>query len=221
MKIYRHPFVQETLDLHKHILQHPDSYQTVKELIILLADNLYNQLKNGDPKAIKVIQTFLPDYHKKAVSEIPNAGLGREDCQMAIAKEYGYSNWENALSESDQAFDKSFETAINLLVNGHLQELQNLLDKQPEILQQHSPFWHSAGLIHYVASNGVEIWRQSVPENLVEITSMLISHGANPQMPNNIYGGSNLINLIETSGHPNHTGLAGPLIQLIKSHQQS
>lgn len=221
MKIYRHPFVQETLELHQTVFLQPDSYRTVKDLIILLADNLYNHLKNRDPKAIKIIETFLPEYHKKVVSEIPNAGLGREDCQMAIAKEYGFSNWENALSESDQPFDKSFERAIDLLVNGRQTELQSLLEKNPEVLQQHSPFWHSAGLIHYIASNGVEIWRQCVPDNLVDITSMLIDYGANPQMPNNIYGGSNLINLIETSSHPHKAGIANQLIQLIKTSQQA
>jgi hypothetical protein len=221
MKVHRHPFVQETLKLHQHILQNPDSYRTVKELICLLADNLFKHLKSGDPKALKVIASFLPEFHKKMTSEIPSAGLGLEDCQLAIAKEYGYANWENALSESDQAFDKNFETAINLLVNGQIQELQSLLEKQPEILQQHSPFWHGAGLIHYIASNGVETWRQCVPHNLLEITSMLIDHGADPQMPNNIYGGSNLINLIETSSHPHELGIAHQLIQLIKTRLQT
>jgi hypothetical protein len=220
MKVYRHPFVKETLELHQHILQHPGSYRSVKELIILLANNLFNHLKNGNPTALKIISTYLPEFHEKVTSEIPSAGLDLEDCQLAIAKEYGYANWENALSESDQTFDKDFEAAINLLVNGDLQKLQKLLEEHPEILQQHSPFWHSAGLIHYVASNGVEIWRQCVPDNLLEITSMLLNHGADPQMPNNIYGGSNLINLIETSSHPNKVGIANQLIHLIKTSLQ-
>lgn len=221
MKIYRHPFVQNTLDLHQTVFQNSDSYHTVKDLLVLLADNLFTHLKNGDSKAIKIIATFLPEFHKKASSEIPNAGLGLEDCQLAIAKEYGYANWENALSESELTFDKNFELAIDLLVNGRKKELQKLLEKQPAILQQHSPFWHSGGLIHYVAANGVEVWRQSVPDNLVEITSMIIKMGADPNMPNNIYGGSNLISLIETSSHPQEAGVMVPLIQLIKTSQQS
>ena len=219
MNIYRHSFVQNTLELHQSILQNPDSYSTVKDLLILLANNLFSHLKNGDPKAIKIIEAFHPEFHQNIASEVPNAGLGLEDCQLAIAKEYGYANWENALSESDQPFDKQFEKAINLLVNGHKKELKELLENQPEILQQHSPFWHSAGLIHYIASNGVEIWRQTVPDNLVEITSMLIDFGAKPAMPNNIYGGANLINLIETSSHPHKAGLAEKLIQTIKANQ--
>lgn len=221
MKVYRHPFVQQTIELHQHILQQPGTYQTVKEFITLLANNLFRHLKNGDPRARKIIETYLPNFHEKVSSEIPGAGLGLEDCRLAIAQEYGYANWENALSESDQAFDKNFETAINRLVNGQLPELQTSLEEHPEILQQHSPFWHSAGLIHYVASNGIEIWRQCVPENLLDITSMLIDHGADPQMPNNIYGGSNLINLIETSSHPHQAGIARQLIQLIKTRMQA
>ena len=220
MNVYRHPFVQDTLDIHQHIFQNPNAYSTVKELLTLLANNLFDHFKKGDPRAIKILENFRPGFHQKSVSEIPNAGLGLDDCQLAIAIEYGYSDWENALSESDQSFDKNFEKAIDFLVTGNKSALQNLIQQQPEILQQHSPFWHSAGLIHYIGSNGVEVWRQSVPDNIVEITSMIIELGADPQMPNNIYGGSNLVNLIETSSHPHEAGVASPLIQLIKSKKQ-
>ncbi len=219
MKIYRHLFVQNTLDLHNEILNHPAHYSTVKEQLILIADNLYFNLKKRNPIALKVIETFHPEYHDRISSEIPNAGLGREDCQLVIAKEYGYQNWEAALSESDLPFDKNLEQAIDFLVSGKKEELNKLIKENPDVLDQHSPYWHSAGLIHYIASNGVEIWRQSVPENLVEITDMLLQLGANPNMPNNIYGGSNLINLIETSSHPHQVGIAQDLIKMVKSSQ--
>lgn len=218
MKVYRHPFVQTTTELHHSILNERDAYSTVKEQLILLADNLYLHLRHGDPAALKIIENFHPDYHRKLASEIPGAGLGQDDCQLVIAKEYGYRDWEMALSEADQAFDKEFEAAIDYLVSGQINELELVLQNDPGLLQQHSPYWHSAGLIHYIASNGVEVWRQCVPENLVEITQMLLQFGANPNMPNNIYGGANLINLIETSAHPHQAGLAEALIQTLKSN---
>ena len=82
MKIYRHPFVQKTIDLHKDIINARSSYTTVKDQLLLIAENLYQHLKKGAPIALKTIETHHPEYYVRINSEIPNAGLGREDCQL-------------------------------------------------------------------------------------------------------------------------------------------
>ena len=49
---------------------------------------------------------------------------------------------------------------------------------------------HEAPLIHYVAANGVEDFRQKTPKNIVEITRVLIEAGAEVDATTQAYGGA-------------------------------
>jgi len=74
-------------------------------------------------------------------------------------------------------------------------------------------------LIHYIAANGVETYRQIIPFNLVAITELLLDQGCDPYADHNIYGGNgNIIDLIATSAHPNEAGVAKDLMTLIRGY---
>jgi len=85
--------------------------------------------------------------------------------------------------------------------------------------ERSSNFGHRAKLIHYIAANGVETYRQITPFNLVAITELLLDQGCDPYADHNIYGGNgNIIDLIATSAHPNEAGVAKDLMTLIRGY---
>lgn len=73
-------------------------------------------------------------------------------------------------------------------------------------------------LLHYVASNGVELWRQNVPRNLPAICEMLLLKGANASAKMSVYGGYyDTLSLLLTSAHPKAAGLMDELALLLKN----
>ncbi|SFR38631.1 hypothetical protein SAMN04490243_1417 [Robiginitalea myxolifaciens] len=129
-----------------------------------------------------------------------------EDAQVCLAREYGYQNWQE-VKESPVQFTASFEQALKALLNGELQNLEALLRVETSLTQAISPFAHRATLLHYAASNGVEIWRQQVPNNLSEGVGLLLRYGANPKSVMKVYGGEfDVIALLDSSAHPKDAG---------------
>jgi hypothetical protein len=80
--------------------------------------------------------------------------------------------------------------------------------RNPEITKVSSHYGHKAQLIHYCASNAVEIYRQVVPQNLREMIGLLLEFGADPTVEIPVYGGAfNFMQLFESSAHPREAGV--------------
>jgi len=95
--------------------------------------------------------------------------------------------------------------------------LKSLLKKHPKLLTEHSSYGHKACLLHYTASNGVELWRQQVPTNIVEIAKILLHQGADKNAPMKVYGREfTAYALAESSGHPYDAGIAPELLAVLK-----
>lgn len=73
--------------------------------------------------------------------------------------------------------ERRFEAAASAVVEGDHPGLTRLLDGDPSLACARSPRSHRATLLHYVAANGFEDWRQKTPENAVEIARLLFQHG--------------------------------------------
>src|SRR5205807_2098987 len=80
-----------------------------------------------------------------------------------------------------------FEAAVEAVINGDEASLRRMLAEHPDLAQARSsrtccfdPPEHRATLLHYVAANGVENYRQKTPPNAVEITRLLLDAGADP-----------------------------------------
>src|SRR5207237_2292729 len=78
-----------------------------------------------------------------------------------------------------------FEAAVEAVINGDATTLASLLRENPELVRSRSarvtpfdPPVHRATLLHYVAANGVEGYRQKTPPNAVEIAKLLLEGGA-------------------------------------------
>ena len=108
---------------------------------------------------------------------------GREsklaDAQFVIARSHGFESWPKfiamlqAMARRD-SIDGHFEAAVDAMVAGELQTLRRLLNENPSLLHQRSMREHGATLLHYIAANGVEGYRQKTPANAMEIAGELL-----------------------------------------------
>ena len=192
----------------------------LSEYLEPFATTLWEEYQKKNPITALEISNYHPDWLGKDHTLILESALSRVDCFQTIASEFGFSNWELLTQHPEIKVNPDFENAVEAIINGQLEDLKKSLTANPELIKMTSTFGHQAGLIHYVASNGVEIWRQIVPFNLLEITHYLLESGANPDQPHQIYGGNcSLIDLIATSAHPEKAGLQQELIQFIQSYR--
>jgi ankyrin repeat protein len=86
----------------------------------------------------------------------------------------------------------------------------------PELVRARSSREHYCTLLHYVAANGVENWRQRTPRNIVEVAEALLDNGAEVDAVAQMYGGDcTTLGLAATSIHPERAGVQIPLLQLL------
>ena len=131
------------------------------------------------PGAIRRIKRFHPRLTKLAAAEIAEAKLLLADAQWVIAREHGFDSWPTfvnhiqELVRSNSAISR-FELAADAIVNGDLKGLNQLLREEPALVRARSTRSHEAPLIHYVAANGIEDFRQKTPKNIIELTTTLL-----------------------------------------------
>jgi hypothetical protein len=110
----------------------------------------------------------------------------------------------------------TFEAAADSIVNGNVASLIEALDHHPQLVNARSERDHHATLLHYVAANGVEDFRQRTPANILEITQLLLDRGANVDAEADVYGGgATTLGLAATSAHPRNAGVQNALIDLL------
>jgi hypothetical protein len=97
--------------------------------------------------------------------------------------------------------DVAFECAVNTMLSGGLDSLKEQIGQRPDPLHARSRYGHNATLLHYAGTNGVESYRQVVPLNVSDIIDFLIASGADHECVANIYGGSTLRALVDSSRH--------------------
>jgi len=143
------------------------------------------------------------------------------DAQFFIARAHGFESWlkfirqVQALQRRDSP-NARFEAAADAIVSGDIQTLRRLLRQDPSLITARSQRSHNATLLHYVAANGIEGFRQKTPKNIVEITKLLLDSGADIEATSNAYGGpSTVLGLAATSVHPLRASVDVPLLELL------
>lgn len=213
--VFISPQVAAVKAIHQHTIDARLQIATVRDFLYQMAQNLMVAYQAKKTAAVIEINNYHPDYLGKPESEIRQKELVEADFMHTIANEYGFTNWVQVEKEGQIPIDQDFEKAVDLLLAGKKAELEALLEEKPHLISAHSSFGHKVLLIHYVGSNGVELWRQVVPLNLAEITQMLIKKGADKQAMANVYGGSSLAGLVSTSSHPWEAGVAEAVLDLL------
>jgi ankyrin repeat protein len=171
---------------------------------------------------IKWRPKFIPD------SEIRIAALSLDDARLTIARHYEFADWPSltayveAVSQDGPFFE--FESAVEAVVDGDLAALEDALRHNPALVGARSsrvcffdpPVMHRATLLHYVAANGVEQYRQKTPPNAVEIARTLLQAGAEPDALANMYGVKcTTMSMLVSSDHPAKAGLQVALVELL------
>lgn len=141
------------------------------------------------------------------------------DAQFLIARAHSFQNWREFANHVEQVSRKDadahkFEAAADAVVNGDLSTLTALVHRNPDLIRARSARGHRAALLHYVAANGVEDFRQRTPPNAVAIARFLLAAGAEVDALANTYGGGNAqttMNLLVSSAHPAEAGLQAAL----------
>lgn len=182
----------------------------------LLAERLLEGYQDRNYALIREINNYHPDWLGKGADEIFEAKLQLSDLQLCIAREYGFKTWE-AVMEVEQPYDENFESALTALLDGELQTLKEIINANPNLTKLKSSYGHQATLLHYVGSNGVELWRQQVPLNLAEATKILLDAGADKSATMRVYGGEfTTLQLLTTSVHPYEAGVAEEVVALLQ-----
>ena len=141
--------------------------------------------------------------------------------QFVLARSHGFESWPmfsrhlDALAHANSA-EAEFEAAADAIVRGELDALRRLLRANPGLIRARSTREHRGTLLHYVAANGVEGYRQKTPGNVVQIARLLLDAGAEVDAEADVYGGgSTTLELTATSIHPERAGVQDALMQLL------
>jgi ankyrin repeat protein len=147
--------------------------------------------------------------------------------QFILARLHGFESWTKfarhvqdlARAHSPEA---TFETAVEAIVSGDLDVLKRLLSSEPSLVRARSAREHHATLLHYVAANGIEGYRQKTPKRIVQIARVLLQAGAEVNATAHVYGGeATALELVATSIHPEQAGLQQELMKLLLDHGAS
>jgi len=170
---------------------------------------------------VKWLPKIIPD------SEIRDASLSLEDARLAIARHHDFLDWPSLAAHvelvSQQGPVFEFESAVEAVINGDIGALQDALHRDPAMVRARSgrvccfdPPVHRATLLHYVAANGVEAYRQKTPPNAIEIARTLLQAGAEPDALADMYGAEcTTMSMLVSSSHPAEMGLQAPLVELL------
>jgi ankyrin repeat protein len=215
----------------------PLPFQSELEQYRKQAEDLLEAHKLGDPHALELLHKNHPRFLDSKIpwlpknlsdSEIRSIGLELSDAQLTIARYHSFQSW-SALAQYVEAVTQEgspvfqFESAVEAVVSGDVTGLESLLRAHPELTRVRStrvthfdPPMHRATLLHYVAANGVECYRQKTPKNIVEIAKLLLTTGAEVDALADMYGGHcTTMCMLVSSSHPAEAGVQVALVETL------
>jgi len=190
----------------------------------------------GDAEAVRILHQRNPRFLDEKIkwlpkripeSEVREAALDMDDARLTLARWYDFPDWEGlaeyAVAVTRDPAVRRFEAAVETVIGGDLPALEDALRKDPELARARStrvccfdPPRHRATLLHYVAANGVEGYRQKTPANAVEIARKLLEAGAEVDALADMYGAAcTTMSMLVSSSHPAKAGVQVPLVELL------
>ncbi|MDC6351127.1 hypothetical protein PP178_06140 [Zeaxanthinibacter sp. PT1] len=211
MEVYKHEVVSGINEMYGELLRSWKSFDSIAAHLEALSLRLWEEVSQGNPLALQEVRNYHWSHLGQAVEVLKNAGLTEADCKQTIANEYGYRRWSE-VKHVRYPYHVNFENSVELLLQGDEAGLRELLSGDPALINQKSQYGHRATLLHYAVSNGVELWRQSVPLNLPRLVEFLLDNGANPRAKMKVYNGEYTASeLLMSSEHPRAAGVLSDL----------
>ena len=208
MKIYKPFIVNELERFYGSVLTDIQSYPNIQSHLQAIAEKMWEGIPSNHPSILREVSNYHSSFLGKQNKELIESTLDFSDCQHTIANEYGFKNWEAVEQLGDLQYNFEFEKTVNALLEGDFELVKSQILKYPQLLFTTSNYGHQATLLHYTANNGVEMWRQKIPNNLVEITKYLIAEGADKNAKMKVYGGEfDTYSLLVSSAHPHEAGI--------------
>jgi hypothetical protein len=158
------------------------------------------------------------------LAENSTNGCTLTNAQLFLARLHDFASWPRfaahieALARANSA-DAEFEAAADAVVTGDLSTLRDMLRQNPELARARSARDHHATLLHYIAANGHEGWRQRTPKNAVDVARLLLDAGSEPDAIAHMYGGdATTMDMLVSSVHPHAAGVQVALVDILVDH---
>ena len=215
-QIYISKAIEDVLDLHGALYGQGFNRRPIREQLDLQAQDILIGHGRRHAGAWVHLTCWLPATVGWQPEAIFVRSLTMDEARLSIARECGFMTWAEVAALGDLGHDQDFEAAIDAVVSGDLAALTNCLQARPDLAGMTSRFGHRATLLHYIAANGVETYRQVTPLNAAEVASLLIVHGSDVNAEANMYGGGmRPLGLMMTSDHPFRAGVQGDLARVL------
>jgi ankyrin repeat protein len=174
------------------------------------ADELLSAWRREDPDAVSLFRRRHPKFLDTTIPWLPRdmtdeqvhaVAITPADAQLALARFYDFGDWSRLMDYVEAvrvpgSAVARFERAVEAVIDGDIGALKTALEEDPGLVHARSsrvthfdPPRHRAMLLHYLASNGVEGYRQRSPKNAAEVARTLLAAGADPDALCNLYGG--------------------------------
>lgn len=190
--------------------------QTIRDQLAAQAERLWEAWRAGDPAACLQISNWHPEHTGSAAKAASPEAFTLDDARLTLAREHGYRDWAHVEAEGGALPDGPFEDAVDAALEGDLERLEAGLDADPDLVARRSGYAHRAGLVHYMAANGVETYRQVTPLNADAVLAAIVGRGADVNAEAAMYGGIRPLELLLTSVHPHEAGLTGRMAAILR-----
>src|SRR5262249_12417329 len=137
--------------------------------------------KHNHPRFLRSDASWLPK--DRADEDLRAAGLELDDARLAVARWYNFGGWPALASFAESVRDRQspvyrVESAVEAVIDGDMPTLTSALRADPDLVRARSTRVmsyeppHRSTLLHYVAANGVEGYRQRTPPNAVDVAKL-------------------------------------------------
>jgi len=207
------------------------------------AEALLEGWRAGDTPAGEIVRRHHPSFLDETIRWLPKRMTDVEaravpfeaaDARLALARWYAFADWNRLAEHVAAVTDETspvalFETAVEAVIGGDADRLLALVREHPALVRArsarvtpHDPPVHGATLLHYVAANGVEGYRQRSPSNAPAIATLLLRAGAEPDALAHMYGGeATTMSMLVSSTPPAEAGVQVPLVHTLVDYGAS
>ena len=214
----------------------PLAFNAPLEQYIAQADALFAGWNSSNAGAVRVFRNRHPKFLDDKIpwlerhmtdAEVRATPIDRDDARLALARWYEFQDWqrlaEYVASVQQPGPTARFERAVEAVIDGDVATLKQLLAEDPGMVRARStrvnhfdPPMHRSTLLHYVAANGVEGYRQRSPKNAAQVAKVLLDAGADPNALSWAYGGQcTTMALLVSSTPPAQAGVQVPLVETL------